>query len=113
MSEGLRNVEAVKVAAQAMDATPTPVELARALGEENFHGDEHGKFEVRAVDKDGAPDLKKAHLLREMFKPRWALEEKLNAMTPDPPTPERKVASGRLSFTGGWPEFDENGRVIG
>lgn len=112
MESVLRNVQAVEVAKAAMDATPTPVALARELGEENFHGDEHGKFEVRAVDKHGAPDLKKARLLREMFQPKWQMEEKLSALTPQMPDPERRVARGAISVTGGWLDFDEHGRVI-
>jgi len=105
--------EAVKLANAAVAATPTPVEIARVLGEENFHGDEHGKFEVRAVDKHGAPDIKKARALREMFQPRVALEKKLSNLMPEPVVVEKPVATGKLSFTGGWLEFDEHGRVIG
>lgn len=62
------------------EATPGPLEMARAFGEGAIEGDPEGKWEVRAVDRDGAPDPKKAHLLREMYQDANRAEMKLNAL---------------------------------
>ena len=97
-----RNTEVVKLAQAAIEATPSAVDLARELGEQNYHEGPDGKFEVRAVDKNGAPDMKKARLMKEMFQDRNRIENKMAALAKEPPPVERKVSRGTIFMTGGW-----------
>jgi hypothetical protein len=87
-----------KVALEAEAATPSVETIARALGEENLVGDPEGEWEVRAVDKYGAPDIKKAHLLRELMQDRWKQEARMAAaVSPGPPPiPAESTVPGRI-----------------
>ena len=67
-----------KVAQELESSTPDAMTVAKALGEENLRGTPEGKWEVRAVDKHGAPDPKKARLLREIYTNQSRAEERLN-----------------------------------
>lgn len=94
--------EVVSLAQKAIEATPSVETIAKALGEENLRGDPEGKWEVRAVNRDGSPSLKKAKLLREMMQERNRLEAKMVAAQPGRPVIEReepRVARGTFGYS--------------
>ena len=94
--------EVVRLAQRAAEVTPSVETIAHEIGEQNLIGDPNGKWEVRAVDKDGAPDPKRAALLKEMFQPRFRAEEKMAATRKPVEVPERRIPTGRITMTGGW-----------
>lgn len=99
-----RKTDLAPLAQAVEDATPTRDRFAKELGEDCVIGDRHGEgaWEVRAVDKDGAPDAAKAHLLAEMFQDRYRAESAMAAAHGTPPEVETRRLAGRISMTGGW-----------
>ena len=99
--------EAVRRADAVIAATPGLDSLVHEMGEENLVLKPNGEFRV------DAPDERSAHLLKEMFKDRNRAEQKLtDALVHPEPAPAR-ITTGRVSLTGGWPQFDADGKVIG
>ena len=91
--------EDLGVLARAVDeATPDVETVAKALGEDNLRGDPEGKWRVDAVNRDGSPDPKKAHLLRELYKDQERAEARLNSALRD------RVSVGDIKYMT-WVEY--------